>query len=90
MATGTSMYASREIRYTQHTGADGYAAYQQATGAVLDDQGTGLLKITQAQYDNLQNLDFEIGGVTYTLTPNAQIWPVSLLSNNVVRSHRNR
>ncbi|KAJ6489065.1 aspartic peptidase domain-containing protein [Mycena sanguinolenta] len=58
---------------------DAFQRYQRATGAVRDDR-TGLLKITTAQFSNLKNLDFIIGGVTYSLTPNAQIWPRSLNS----------
>ncbi|KAL4073373.1 aspartic peptidase domain-containing protein [Scleroderma yunnanense] len=56
---------------------DVFEAYQEATGAVLD-QTTGLLSITQAQYDSLQSLFFNIGEVTYEFTPNAQIWPRAL------------
>jgi len=54
-----------------------FQAYQKATGATLDTT-TGLLTITQQQYNNLQSLLFNIGGVTYELTPNAQIWPRGL------------
>jgi len=36
------------------------------------------LKITSAQYSNLKNLVFTTNGVSYTLTPNAQIWPRAL------------
>lgn len=48
-----------------------------ATGAV-EDQNSGMLKLTKDQYANLQPLDFHFGANTYTLTPNAQIWPRSL------------
>ncbi|TDL16261.1 hypothetical protein BD410DRAFT_642720 [Rickenella mellea] len=41
------------------------------------DQTTGLLTITQTQFNNLKSLFFEIGNVTYELTANAQIWPRS-------------
>jgi hypothetical protein len=44
------------------------------------DQTTGLLTITSEQYTNLKNLNFVVGGETYALTPNAQIWPRSLNS----------
>ncbi|KZT33268.1 family A1 protease [Sistotremastrum suecicum HHB10207 ss-3] len=54
-----------------------YKKYVSATGAKLDS-ATGLLKITSAQYSKLTNLNFVIGGTTYALTPNAQIWPRSL------------
>ncbi|TDL16262.1 acid protease, partial [Rickenella mellea] len=47
-----------------------------ATGEFLD-QTTGLLTITQTQFNNLKSLFFEIGNVTYELTANAQIWPRS-------------
>jgi len=42
------------------------------------DSATGLLKITNAQYDTLQSLVFNIGGTPFELTPNGQIWPRSL------------
>ncbi|KAJ3554986.1 hypothetical protein NM688_g2824 [Phlebia brevispora] len=58
---------------------DAYEKYQAATGATLD-QTTGLLTITDDQYNNLADLLFEIGGTAFTLTPNAQIWPRSLNS----------
>ncbi|KAK7063997.1 aspartic proteinase [Favolaschia claudopus] len=54
-----------------------FTKYKSATGAVADS-ATGLLRITSAQFSSLQNLNFVIGGVTYALTPNAQIWPRSL------------
>ncbi|EGN98549.1 hypothetical protein SERLA73DRAFT_91976 [Serpula lacrymans var. lacrymans S7.3] len=59
--------------------SDAFSAYQQATGAT-EDQSTGLLTITESQYENLQSLFFDIGGVTYEFTANAQIWPRSLNS----------
>ncbi|KAG1748580.1 acid protease [Suillus lakei] len=58
---------------------EAFQAYQQATGAV-QDPNTGLLTITSQQYANLQSLYFNIGGVTYDFTPNAQIWPRDLNS----------
>ncbi|KAF8893668.1 aspartic peptidase A1 [Gymnopilus junonius] len=57
--------------------SDGLAAYQTATGAVLDNN-TGLLMLTAAQFGNLQNLEFNTGGTTFILTPNAQLWPRAL------------
>ncbi|KII86802.1 hypothetical protein PLICRDRAFT_43462 [Plicaturopsis crispa FD-325 SS-3] len=48
------------------------------------DRGTdshGLLTITKHQYSKLKNLDFKIGSNTYSLSPNAQIWPRSLKIN---------
>ncbi|KAM5546160.1 hypothetical protein V8D89_000286 [Ganoderma adspersum] len=58
-------------------GTDAFAAYQNATGAVLDNN-TGLLKITADQFANLESLFFHIGDTTYVFTPNAQIWPRAL------------
>ncbi|KAG1790292.1 acid protease [Suillus plorans] len=58
---------------------EAFQAYQQATGAV-EDSTTGLLTITSEQYAELQSLYFNIGGVTYEFTPNAQIWPRGLNS----------
>ncbi|KAG2156568.1 aspartic peptidase domain-containing protein [Suillus bovinus] len=59
--------------------SDAYSKYQSATGATLDGV-TGLLSISSTQYNALKNLSFKIGSGTYTLTPNAQIWPRSLNS----------
>lgn len=56
---------------------DAFNAYKKATGATLDNN-TGLLRITSSQFSALKNLNFDIGGETYALTPNAQIWPRSL------------
>ncbi|EKM51579.1 uncharacterized protein PHACADRAFT_261805 [Phanerochaete carnosa HHB-10118-sp] len=58
---------------------DVFQAYQKATGAT-NDQTTGLLKLTEEQFDNLQSLFFNIGGTTFELTANAQIWPRALNS----------
>jgi saccharopepsin len=57
------------------TGA--FQTYQSKTGSTLDS-ATGLLSITSAQYSSLQSLTFNIGGNSYDLTPNGQIWPRSL------------
>ena len=54
-----------------------YNKYVTATGGKLDS-ATGLLKITATQYAALKPLNFVIGGVTYALSANAQIWPRSL------------
>ncbi|OAX33575.1 acid protease [Rhizopogon vinicolor AM-OR11-026] len=59
---------------------DAFVKYQSATGGTLD-QSTGLLKISSDQYNNLSSLYYTIGGVSYELTPNAQIWPRSLNSD---------
>jgi cathepsin E len=56
---------------------DAYNSYASATGGVLNKK-TGLLSITPDQYDNLQSLFFDIGGVTYEITKNAQIFPRAL------------
>ncbi|OJT03652.1 Polyporopepsin [Trametes pubescens] len=56
---------------------DAFKRYQDFTGATPDDD-TGLLRITEEQYENLQNLYFKIGDIDYPLTPNAQIWPRAL------------
>ncbi|KAF9013171.1 acid protease [Cyathus striatus] len=58
---------------------DAFQAYQKATGATLD-QTTGLLTVTEEQFGNMQSLFFEIGGTSFELTANAQIWPRSLNS----------
>jgi saccharopepsin len=57
--------------------SDAFKKYHSATGATYDNT-TGLLMISSDQYDKLSSLYFNIGNVTYELTPNAQIWPRSL------------
>jgi len=54
--------------------SDAFNKYQSATGAVFD-YFTRHLMISPDQYANLSSLYFNIGGVSYELTPNAQIWP---------------
>jgi cathepsin E len=51
--------------------------YRAATGAV-PDANTGLLRLTRAQFANLQSLFFHVNGVNYELTANGQIWPRAL------------
>lgn len=63
-----------------------FALYQQATGGVIDNF-TGLLRVTAAQFNNLPNLDFHIGGTTFSLTPNAQAWPRAL--NGLINGNAN-
>ncbi|KAJ6584084.1 acid protease [Mycena vulgaris] len=58
---------------------DAFQAYQQATGAT-PDRTTGLLTVTEEQFDQMQSLFFQIGDTTLELTPNAQIWPRALNS----------
>ncbi|KAG2368817.1 aspartic peptidase domain-containing protein [Suillus spraguei] len=60
--------------------SDAYTKYQSATGATSDEV-TSLLTVSSVRYRALKNLDFHIGKETYSLTPNAQIWPRSLNSN---------
>jgi len=56
---------------------DAFQAYMNATGAVLDET-TGLLRVNADQFTNLKSLVFMIGGTTFELTPNAQLWPRAL------------
>lgn len=58
---------------------DAFQAYQKVTGATIDST-TGLLTITQSQFNNLKSLFFKIGDTTFELTANAQIWPRALNS----------
>ncbi|KIL59256.1 hypothetical protein M378DRAFT_27097 [Amanita muscaria Koide BX008] len=57
--------------------SNAFSTYQSLTGGVLD-ANTGLLTITSSQYSALQPLNFNINGVAFSLTANAQIWPRSL------------
>ena len=41
---------------------DAYSKYKSATGGT-EDSSTGLLKISSSQYDKLETLNFNIGGV---------------------------
>ncbi|KLO14788.1 acid protease [Schizopora paradoxa] len=56
---------------------EAFDAYQKATGATLDNT-TGLLTLPASDFEKLQDLNFSIGGTTFTLTPDAQVWPVAL------------
>ena len=58
---------------------DAYNVYSNKTSATLDT-ATGFLYISPQQYPNLQSLFFDIGGSSFELSPNAQIWPRSLNS----------
>ncbi|KDR68915.1 hypothetical protein GALMADRAFT_77916 [Galerina marginata CBS 339.88] len=60
--------------------ANGFTKYKAATGGVLDN-ATGLLRLTTAQFASLQSLFFVIGGTTFELTANGQIWPRALNAN---------
>lgn len=46
---------------------DAFAAYTAATGAVQDNEFTGLLQLTEAQFNSLQSLFFTIGSVSKLL-----------------------
>ncbi|KAJ7066945.1 acid protease [Mycena amicta] len=58
---------------------DAFLRYKAATKATVDE-ATGLLTIPNDQFVNLKNLDFNISGRNFTLTPDAQIWPRQLNS----------
>ncbi|KAL5518792.1 hypothetical protein ACEPAH_475 [Sanghuangporus vaninii] len=57
--------------------SDAFTRYRTATGGVAD-RNTGLLRLTTAQFANLQSLFFTTNGNTFELTANAQAWPRSL------------
>ncbi|KAG2068230.1 aspartic proteinase [Suillus decipiens] len=65
---------------------EAYELYKAATGSEYDP-ATELLVISEDGYGALQNLYFNIGPQTYTLTPNAQIWPRSL--NTMISGQEN-
>jgi hypothetical protein len=54
--------------------SDSYNLYVKQTGAVFDNT-TGLLSITEKQYENLQSLFFDVDGTRYEFNANAQLWP---------------
>jgi len=57
--------------------SNAFSKYETATGGVID-RATGLLRITSAQFSALKTLNFVVGGTTFGLTANGQIWPRSL------------
>ncbi|KAG2356828.1 hypothetical protein BDR07DRAFT_1299388 [Suillus spraguei] len=68
--------------------SDAYEKYKAFTGGTVNHAALGLLQISTAQYDLLNDLNFYIGyHQKYSLTPNAQIWPRSL--NHVMFGDRN-
>ena len=72
----------RDSRYVyadsqRPTTLDAYDQYVEVTGGVFDNT-TQLLRITEAQYESLQSLNIVIGGETFEMTRNAQIWPRAL------------
>jgi hypothetical protein len=88
IATGMPNISLRDSkRYILPT--DAFQAYQKATGATLDQlsntsvlnfisltfsRTTGLLKVTQAQYDKLESLFFKIGDVnTFLSCPSSRL-----------------
>ena len=56
---------------------DAFRRYVSLTGAVQDN-ATGLLRISSANYANLQSLFLNVGGTSYEFTANAQTWPRAL------------
>ncbi|KZV75452.1 acid protease [Peniophora sp. CONT] len=59
---------------------DAYTQYMSDTGATVDEN-TGLLTVTADQFKAMKSLFFTIGGGSFELTPNAQLWPRSLNSD---------
>lgn len=45
--------------------SNAFETYLKQTGGVLD-QNTGLVRLTTTQFNKLQNLNFDIGGVSVT------------------------
>ncbi|KAJ7791220.1 acid protease [Mycena olivaceomarginata] len=57
-----------------------FQTYKEEVGAELDPN-TGLLTVTQKQFECMQDMCFKIGGKEYKLTPDAQTWPRSQNEN---------
>lgn len=57
--------------------SDAFDIYTNTTGAASDYK-TGLLKISEENYNKLESMYFEIGGSTFELTKNAQTFPRAL------------
>ncbi|KAJ3529152.1 hypothetical protein NM688_g7891 [Phlebia brevispora] len=56
---------------------DAFSRYERAVSGTLD-RNTGLLRISSSEFSKLPTLNFNIGGTTFGLTANAQIWPRAL------------
>lgn len=54
-----------------------FERYKTLTGAEIDDH-TGLLTVSEEQFSLMKSVYFNIGGKSFELTPNAQIWPRAL------------
>ena len=52
----------RDCRVCANGMTDAYSKYKSATGGT-EDSSTGLLKISSSQYNKLETLNFNIGGV---------------------------
>ncbi len=75
LATGTfdSPFMRTSIMTSRFV--DIYQEYVAATGAVFNER-VGML--TSVRPNDLQSLFFTIGSVTYEVTFDAQVWPVSI------------
>jgi hypothetical protein len=87
LGSGADFEASPDAfqKYQKATGAtlDKYVTFPSLRPPFLITfyhRTTGLLKLTASEFENLQSLFFDVGGVQYELTPNAQIWPRELNS----------
>ena len=67
--------------------SDKFADYIYETGAQYDSYNQ-MYYISQDQFAGLSNLDFNIGSRTYTMIPDAQIWPRRL--NYLINGDANR
>lgn len=56
---------------------EAFNVYTNTTGAKVDE-GAGLLKIENQDYERLESLYFKVGGTTFELTKNAQTFPRAL------------
>ncbi|KAG2076956.1 hypothetical protein BDR04DRAFT_1227692 [Suillus decipiens] len=81
VATRTSINTGQPVEVDYGSGffSDAYTKYQSATGATSDTV-TGLLTISSTQYTLIPPVH-HFAQETYSLIPNAQIWPRSLNSN---------
>ncbi|KAF5380686.1 hypothetical protein D9757_007042 [Collybiopsis confluens] len=56
---------------------DAFLKYKALIGAEMDEK-TSLLKLSADKVKNLQSMYFHVGGTTFELTANGQIWPRAL------------
>ncbi|CUA69744.1 hypothetical protein RSOLAG22IIIB_08667 [Rhizoctonia solani] len=61
-----------------HIRPQAFEAYYRSILGSKIDKSTGLLEIPEESLEKMKDMSFVINGVSYELTPNAQLWPRAL------------